>query len=71
MINRPESLLAEYRTKLQLSWQKSNSQILDARIESELPEKSFDFLKTYLQVIVDKGLEEKNRQFTQHTHVYQ
>ena len=64
VINRPEFLLAEYRSKLQLSWQKSNSQILDARIESELPEKAFDFLRTYLQVIVDKGLEEKNKQFT-------
>ncbi len=64
ILNRKESLLRQYRSMLQLSWQRSNSQILDAKIESELPDKALDFLKTYIQVIIDKGLDEKNQQFT-------
>jgi len=59
IIHEPRSLMSMYRGKLNISWAYRESAILKAVIHSELPEKDFDFLKTYLQVVIDFGLEEK------------
>src|SRR5690606_33420230 len=64
IINHPNQLLHQYRSKLSLSWQRLGSSIIDASMQSEVPEKDYDFLKTYLQVVIEKGLEEKNEHIT-------
>ncbi len=60
IIHHPRTLMSAYRSKLNLHWAYKNSAILTASVNTEIPEKDFDFLSTYLQVVIDLGLEEKN-----------
>ncbi len=63
-INRPADLLTQYRAALMLNWQAKGSSILNAAMATELPEKEYDFLNAYFDVIVQKGLEEKSQSIT-------
>lgn len=60
IIHQPRSLVSSYRNKLKVEWAYKSSAILNVSISTKIPEKDFDFLKTYLQVVIDIGLEEKN-----------
>ncbi|MCK5471490.1 MAG: polysaccharide biosynthesis tyrosine autokinase, partial [Cyclobacteriaceae bacterium] len=60
VIHNPVSLMNSYRNKLNIAWAFKNSAILNTSIITKIPGKDFDFLKTYLQVVIDIGLEEKN-----------
>lgn len=64
VIKTDNELLNTYRDRLQLSWLDKGSSILNARMATELPEKEHAFLGTYIDVIVQKGLEEKSEQVT-------
>ncbi|MEM9678767.1 MAG: polysaccharide biosynthesis tyrosine autokinase [Bacteroidota bacterium] len=59
-INSNQSLINQYRNKLNIYWAEKGSAILNVSINGSLPEKDFDFLQTYIDVVVDKGLEDKN-----------
>ncbi|MCG8306757.1 MAG: hypothetical protein MI975_05145, partial [Cytophagales bacterium] len=59
-IHNPRSLMNAYRSRLNISWAFKNSAILNASIDTKIPEKDYDFLNTYLDVVIDLGLEEKN-----------
>lgn len=61
VLNHPGTLVSEYTRKLQISWQRQGSSILDGEIQSKIPEKDFKFMNTYMEVIIEKGLEEKNQ----------
>ncbi len=61
IINNPRSLLSQFRSKLNLSWTYVNSAIITVKLQGELPEKDYDFLEAYLEVVIEKGLEEKNQ----------
>ena len=60
IIHNPRQLMNQYRNKLQLDWAFKSSAILNAAINTKLPDKDLDFLTTYLQVVIDLGLKEKN-----------
>ncbi|XOV91178.1 MAG: polysaccharide biosynthesis tyrosine autokinase [Bacteroidota bacterium] len=62
MIRQPYQLMNEYRNRLILNWDPQGRSILIASIMSELPEKDLDFLNTYFEVVVEKGLEEKSQE---------
>lgn len=59
IIHNPKVLLNTYRRKLNINWAERGSAILNANISTKIPEKDFDFLKTYLDVIIEFGLIEK------------
>jgi len=59
IIHNPKSLVNRYRAKLNISWAERGSAILNARISTKIPEKDYDFLTTYLEVIIEFGLIEK------------
>lgn len=60
IIHHPTSLMNSYRSKLNINWAMKGSAILNVSMNSEIPQKDYDFLNTYLKVIIDLGLEEKN-----------
>ncbi|MGK7394254.1 MAG: polysaccharide biosynthesis tyrosine autokinase [Candidatus Cyclobacteriaceae bacterium M3_2C_046] len=60
IINHPEHLVGFFRSKLNISWAQRGSAILDISMQSILPEKDLDFIKNYFDVVIEKGLEEKN-----------
>lgn len=61
----PYSQLAnEYRSRLNINWEREGSAILNLSMEGPLPQKDLDFMKEYIQVVIDKGLEEKNQRAT-------
>lgn len=60
IIHNPNSLMNSYRGKLNIAWAFKNSAILNTSMNTKIPEKDYDFLNTYLDVINDLGLEEKN-----------
>lgn len=60
IMHHPRSLMGVYRSKLNINWAMEGSAILNVSMNSELPEKEYDFLNTYLEVIIDMGLQEKN-----------
>ncbi len=64
ILNNPANLLGQYSGKLQISWQQQGSAILDINMQSEVPDKDIDFVKKYIQVVIDQGLQEKNQQAT-------
>ncbi len=64
VINSMSSLLAEYRNKLLITWAQKGSAILNLNIRSKVPEKDIVFVRTYLDVIIEKGLQDKNEYLT-------
>lgn len=64
VINHPSSLVNEYRSKLNISWAARGSAILNSQIQTTIPKKDLDFMQSYLQVVIEKGLEEKNEYLT-------
>ncbi|MCK5368577.1 MAG: hypothetical protein KAQ62_08485, partial [Cyclobacteriaceae bacterium] len=60
IIHNPRSLMNSYRNKLNIAWAFKNSAILNTSMNTEIPEKDYNFLKTYLEVVIDLGLKEKN-----------
>lgn len=63
-VNHPAGLLSEYRQKLGISWAQKGSAILNVNVHTELPEKDLAFVKTYLDVVTEKGLRDKNEHLT-------
>jgi capsular exopolysaccharide synthesis family protein len=59
VIHDPRSLMSKYRSRLDIQWAERGSAILNTSISSEIPEKDYNFLTTYLKVIIDFGLAEK------------
>ncbi len=64
IINHPERLTSEYRGKLQISWRQQGSAILNLNMRSSIPEKEMEFMRSYIEVVIEEGLEEKNQQAT-------
>ncbi|NJN26302.1 MAG: polysaccharide biosynthesis tyrosine autokinase [Cyclobacteriaceae bacterium] len=60
VVHNPRRLMNEYRSRLNVDWAFKGSAILNASISTKIPEKDLEFLSTYLEVVVDLGLEEKN-----------
>lgn len=61
VINKKETLVREYRRRLNISWQRRGSAILNMSMESVIPEKDIEFMKTYYEVVEEFGLKEKNQ----------
>ncbi|HET8860538.1 exopolysaccharide transport family protein [Marivirga sp.] len=61
IINRKESLVSEYKRRLNISWKQQGSAILNMSMESVIPEKDIEFMKTYYEVVEELGLKEKNQ----------
>jgi capsular exopolysaccharide synthesis family protein len=61
VINRKESLVSEYKRRLNISWQQQGSAILNMYMESVIPEKDIEFMNTYYEVVEELGLKEKNQ----------
>ncbi|MBS0001165.1 MAG: polysaccharide biosynthesis tyrosine autokinase, partial [Cyclobacteriaceae bacterium] len=57
-----------FRGKLNINWEQEGSAILNLSMQGPLPQKDLDFMKTYIQVVIDKGLEEKNQRATNTIH---
>ncbi len=64
IINNPRSLLSEYRNKLSINWAQKGSAILNVNMQSDMPDKDLAFLRTYLNVVIEKGLQDKNEHLT-------
>ena len=62
VIKNIETLIAEYRGKLIINWQQQGSAILNVSIQSPIPLKEIEFIKKYFEVVIERGLEEKNAQ---------
>ena len=60
IVHDPRGLMNSYRNRLNVEWAYKSSAILNTSISTKIPEKDYDFLKTYLDVVIDLGLEEKN-----------
>jgi len=61
----PRSNLAnEYRGRLNINWEREGSAILNLSMQGPLPKKDLDFMKAYIRVVIEKGLEEKNQRAT-------
>ncbi len=61
VINKKESLVSEYKRRLNISWQQQGSAILNMYMESVIPEKDIEFMDTYYEVVEELGLKEKNQ----------
>lgn len=61
VINRKESLVSKYKRRLQISWDRKGSAILNMNMESVIPEKDIEFMNTYYEVVEELGLKEKNQ----------
>ncbi|MGJ3236262.1 polysaccharide biosynthesis tyrosine autokinase [Marivirga sp.] len=61
VINKKESLVSEYKRRLNISWQQQGSAILNMNMESVIPEKDIEFMNTYYEVVEELGLKEKNQ----------
>lgn len=61
VINKKESLINEYKRRLNISWKQQGSAILNMYMESVIPEKDIKFMKTYYEVVEELGLKEKNQ----------
>ncbi|GAA5026414.1 sugar transporter [Marivirga lumbricoides] len=61
IINKEESLVNEYKRRLNISWAQQGSAILNMSMESVIPEKDIQFMNTYYQVVEELGLQEKNQ----------
>ncbi len=64
VINHPDNLTGEYRGKLQINWRQQGSAILNLTMRSPMPHKAIDFMEKYIDVVIEKGLEDKNEQAT-------
>jgi capsular exopolysaccharide synthesis family protein len=60
VLNRKSDLVNQYRSRLEINWTMPGSSMLDLRIETESPEKDLRFLNAFYEVVVSKGMEEKN-----------
>ncbi len=60
IIKNRNQLVNEYRSRLNISWAQKGSAILNVNMRSTIPEKDMDFIKNYFDVVIIKGLEEKN-----------
>ncbi len=60
LVNNPSNLTNQYRGRLQISWRQQGSAILDLSMLSALPQKDIQFMSKYIEVVVEKGLKEKN-----------
>jgi len=61
VINQEESLVREYKRRLNISWKQQGSAILNMSMESVIPEKDIQFMNTYYEVVEELGLKEKNQ----------
>lgn len=61
MINKKESLVKDYKSRLKISWKEQGSAILNMSMESVIPEKDIEFFNTYYEVVEELGLKEKNQ----------
>jgi len=61
VINKKESLVSEYKRRLNISWKQQGSAILNMSMESVIPEKDIQFMNTYYEVVEELGLKEKNQ----------
>lgn len=61
IINKTESLVNEYKKRLNISWKQQGSAILNMSMESVIPEKDIQFMNTYYEVVEELGLKEKNQ----------
>ena len=61
VINKKESLVSEYKRRLNISWKQQGSAILNMYMESVIPEKDIEFMNTYYEVVEELGLKEKNQ----------
>jgi capsular exopolysaccharide synthesis family protein len=68
VVNQPRSLLADYRNRLQITWRQQGSAILNLTMRSDLPHKDVEFVRRYIDVVIEKGLEEKNEYATNTIH---
>ena len=59
-INNFKSLVKSYRSRLQIKWEEEGSAVIRVSLVSEIPQKEIDFLNTYLDVINEKSIYEKN-----------
>jgi len=64
----PASLAGLYRGKLNINWEQEGSAILNLSMQGPLPDKDLDFMKAYIQVVIEKGLEDKNQRATNTIH---
>lgn len=58
-LNRHETLIAEYRRNLNIKPINQQTAIFNISLNSPTPKKEVDFLESYTQVVIRKGLEEK------------
>ncbi|BDC98594.1 polysaccharide biosynthesis tyrosine autokinase [Persicobacter psychrovividus] len=64
IINSPGALLGYYRSRINLSWTKQNSSLIDVNMTGPNPQKDRDFLNTFFEVVVEHALISKNQYAT-------
>lgn len=68
VINSPRHMVSDYRSRLQIAWRQQGSAILNLTLRSALPSKDIEFVRRYIDVVIELGLEEKNEYATNTIH---
>lgn len=59
-INSTRKLIGDFRGRMQVSWFKEGSSLINLNFNGSVPERDRDFLETFIQVVIKNNINDKN-----------